>query len=43
MPIRKCNGGWTFGGGVYKTLEAAKRSYAAYLAKKHSITRKEKY
>ena len=36
MPIRKVKGGWTFGGAVYKTLEAAKRSYKAYLAKKHT-------
>tara|TARA_R110000850_G_scaffold269507_1_gene401739 strand:- start:546 stop:767 length:222 start_codon:yes stop_codon:yes gene_type:complete len=33
MPIRKVKGGWTFGGAVYKTLAAAKRSYKAYLAK----------
>ena len=36
MPVRKVKGGWTFGGAVYKTLETAKRSYKAYLAKKHS-------
>jgi hypothetical protein len=40
MPIRKVKGGWTFGGAVYKTLAAAKRSYKAYLAKKHSAKRK---
>ena len=36
MPIRKVNGGWTFGGAVYKSKEKAKRAYSAYLAKKHS-------
>jgi hypothetical protein len=37
MPIRKVKGGWRFGhSGLYKTLGAAKRSYNAYLAKKHS-------
>ena len=25
MPIRKVKSGWTFGGGVYKTLEEAKK------------------
>ena len=40
MPIRKVKGGWTFGGAVYKTLAAAKRSYKAYLAKKHSSKQK---
>ena len=34
MPIRKVKGGWTFGGAVYKTLDAAKRAYKAYLAKR---------
>lgn len=34
MPIRKVSGGWTFGGGVFKSLEKAKRSYRAYLTKK---------
>ena len=38
--LRKVKGGWTFGGAVYKTLAAAKRSYKAYLAKKHSKKRK---
>jgi len=36
MPIRKVANGWTFGGGVFKSLAAAKRAYQAYLAKKHS-------
>jgi len=40
MPIRKVKGGWTFGGAVYKTLAAAKRSYKAYSAKKHGAKRK---
>jgi len=35
MPVRKVQGGWTFGGAVYKTKEAALRAYMAYLAKKH--------
>jgi hypothetical protein len=34
MPIRKVKSGWTFNGGVYKTLEEAKRAYQAYLASK---------
>lgn len=36
MPIRKVKDGWTFGGGVFKSLAKAKRAYRAYLAKKHS-------
>jgi len=36
MPIRKVKGGWTFGGAVYKTLAAAKKSYKAYLDKSKS-------
>jgi len=40
MPIRKVKGGWTFGGAVYKTLAAAKRSYKAYLAKSKSAGKK---
>jgi len=36
MPIRKVKGGWSFGGGVHKTLASAERSYAAYLAQKNS-------
>lgn len=36
MPIRKVKGGWTFGGGVFKSKAAAERAYRAYLAKKHS-------
>ena len=35
MPIRKVKGGYSFGGGVHKTLASAKRSYKAYLAKKN--------
>jgi len=34
MPIRKVKGGWTFGGGVYKTIEQVQRAYQAYLASK---------
>jgi hypothetical protein len=40
MPIRKVKGGWTFGGGKFKSKAKAKRSYKAYLAKKHSKKRK---
>jgi len=40
MPIRKVKGGYTFGGGVHKTLESAKKSYKAYLAKKNSKTKR---
>jgi hypothetical protein len=36
MPIRKVKNGWTFGGGVHKTLSSAKASYGAYRAKKNS-------
>jgi|TARA_R110002110_G_scaffold369397_1_gene579442 hypothetical protein len=36
MSIRKVKGGYSFGGGVHKTLASAKRSYKAYLAKKNS-------
>ena len=36
MPIRKVKGGWTFGGGTYKSKKKATRSYKAYLAKKHT-------
>ena len=36
MPLVKVKGGWSFGGGVFKSKEKAKRSYRAYLAKKHS-------
>ncbi len=36
MPIRKVKGGWSFGGGVYKTKASVDRAYRAYLAKKHS-------
>ena len=35
MPLRKAKGGWTFGGGVFKSKPKAERSYKAYLAKKH--------
>ena len=40
MPIRKVKGGWTFGGGVYDTLKKAKKSYRAYLARKHSKSKR---
>jgi len=40
MPIKKVKGGWSFGGGVHKTLASAKRSYRAYLAKKNSKTKR---
>jgi len=36
MPIRKVKGGWTFGGGTYKKKSDARKSYLAYLSKKHS-------
>lgn len=36
MPIRKVKGGYTFGGGKFKSKAKAKKSYRAYLAKKHS-------
>ena len=36
MPIKNVKGGWSFGGGVHKTLASAMRSYKAYLAKKNS-------
>jgi len=42
MPLRKVKGGWSFGGHVYKTWEAAKRAYKAYLAKKRAKSRKKK-
>ena len=41
MPIRKVKGGYSFGGGVHKTKASAKRSYRAYLAKKHKRKRKK--
>ena len=40
MPVKKVKGGWSFGGGVHKTLASAKRSYRAYLAKKNSKSKK---
>jgi|TARA_R110000796_G_scaffold159451_2_gene276318 hypothetical protein len=40
MPIRKVKGGYTFGGGTHKTEASAKRSYKAYLAKKHTKNKK---
>ncbi len=42
MPIRPVKGGYTFGGGKFKDLATAKRSYRAYLAKKHSIKKGKK-
>jgi len=36
MPVRKTKGGYTFGGGTYKSKASANRSYKAYLAKKYS-------
>tara|TARA_R110000737_G_scaffold147536_4_gene177282 strand:+ start:706 stop:867 length:162 start_codon:yes stop_codon:yes gene_type:complete len=41
MPIRKVKNGWTFGGGVHKTLPSAKASYGAYRAKKNSGNKKK--
>jgi len=40
MPCKKVKGGWGFGGGVHKTLASCKRSYKAYLAKKHGKSKK---
>tara|TARA_R110000744_G_scaffold62766_2_gene129464 strand:+ start:753 stop:884 length:132 start_codon:yes stop_codon:yes gene_type:complete len=40
MPIRKVKGGYAFGGGTHKTEASAKRSYKAYLAKKHTKNKK---
>ena len=40
MPIKKVKGGWSFGGGVHKTLESCKRAYRAYLAKKNGKSKK---
>jgi hypothetical protein len=42
MPIRKVKGGWTFGGAVYKTLKAARKSYKAYLAKRNGAKPKSR-
>jgi len=41
MPIRKVKDGWTFGGAVYDTLTKAKKSYKAYLASKHSKSKRK--
>tara|TARA_R110002020_G_scaffold204052_3_gene407896 strand:+ start:550 stop:687 length:138 start_codon:yes stop_codon:yes gene_type:complete len=41
MPIRKAKNGWSFGGAVYDSLEKAKKSYRAYLAKKHSKSKRK--
>ena len=35
MPVRKVKGGWSFGGGTYKSKAAAERAYRAYRAKKN--------
>lgn len=40
MPIRKVKGGWTFGGGVYRSKAACERAYRAYRAKEHSKKKK---
>ena len=42
MPVRKVKGGWSFGGGTFKSKAAAERSYRAYLAKKHSKGKRKK-
>lgn len=36
MPVRKVKGGYSLGGGTHKTKAGAKRSYRAYLARKHT-------
>lgn len=42
MPCREVKGGWSFGGGTYKTKKDCEKSYVAYLAKKHSKKKGEK-
>jgi len=40
MPVKKVSGGWSFGGGVFKSKADAERSYRAYLARKKKKKRK---